>query len=277
MAEEYCSPCIQLQEESSDFYENGVTESVCNSLGQNTGFNPESGNNDCEDLKLANDCLILGNIEELDGYDVCKWKEFMETYLPNQYNMNEAIICAICGLWGAIQNQRLNNLAIETRYEIIQALPGMYITIDRQGNWKYDWKDWIVTGESEYGEGSLTGKVDFCFSIDEKNNVSWNIRSATILNYNYHVINASGAVTKPTHIVRIPDANGEIVFTGLSDKDYSVAVNKTVQFTKSGTLGIGQDSGWISFCNVYGDWVEDSSMNLQVKFINNNQDSVPIC
>lgn len=278
MAEEYCAPCVQLQEESSDFYENGVTESVCNSLGQNTGFNPESGNNDCEDLKLANDCLILGNIEELPGYDVCDWKEFMEQYLPNQYNMNEAIICAICGLWGELKNIRLNNLGIDVQYTVTQSRPGYSISIDRSGNFTYFFTDWITEEpENKYGEATLKGKADWCFSIDNDNNVNWKINSVTITTFQFTLINSEGAITKPTHTVRVPDENGTIVYQVTPTSNLNVAINKTVEVNKTGTVASGQNSGWINFCNVYGDWVLDSDIDLQVKFNNGNVDSVPIC
>ena len=166
MAEEYCSPCIKLQEESAEFYENGVTDAVCNSLGDNTGFNPESGNNTCDDLKTANDCLILGNIEELPAYDVCKWKEFMEQFLPNQYNMNEAIICAICGLWNSLQNMLLMNLAINAKYEIQQETRGLSVSVARNGDWVFRYSDWNNLEQTEkVGDGVVTGKADFsCFA-----------------------------------------------------------------------------------------------------------------
>lgn len=277
MAKEYCSPCIKLQEESSEFFENGVTESVCNSLMNNTGFNPESGHSDCEDLKDAIDCLIKGNIESLPAFNVCNWKEFMSQYLPNQYNIDYAIVCAICGLWSSVQNQRLNNMAVETQFKIIQELQGMDISIDRKGNWRYHYTDWLVEGSSKYGEGVLEGTIDFCFSIDDEDNISWNIRSVTLNTATYTLINPSGAVTKPKHTVRVPDINGEVIFEDDPTQNYSIAVNKTVAFEKSGIIKRGENSGWISFCNVYGDWVEDSDMEFQIRFSNNNVESVPIC
>lgn len=94
-----CSACSELQEDSANFVQNGVTTQVCNSLKNNTGFNPSSGHNDCTDLDDANDCLI-GNMEdEVDAYDVCGWKEFMPKFIHNLWNVIKAIICAICGLW----------------------------------------------------------------------------------------------------------------------------------------------------------------------------------
>ena len=94
-----CQACNDLQEKSSNFVLNGVTDTICTSLKNNTGFNPSSGHKDCVDLEDANDCLI-GNLEnEINAYDVCDWKEFMRMFLGNIYNVLKAIICAICGLW----------------------------------------------------------------------------------------------------------------------------------------------------------------------------------
>lgn len=278
MADKYCSACVQLQDESADFYENGVTESVCESLGNNTGFNPDSDNNDCDDLKLANDCLILSQVEELPAYDVCKWQEFMEQYLPNQYNMNEAMICAICGLWKEVKNQRLNNLAIETRYVVITATPEYSIAIDRQGNFTYKLTDWNGTAyqqSDKYGTGTLTGKAEFCFNIDEDNNVSWKIASIRVDSFAYTFYQSQG--TSPTYTFRIPDINGTTVFQITPTSTQTIAIDKTVDVNMSGTIATGATSDWITFMNVYNDWVIDDNVDLQVRFINNNVDAVPIC
>ena len=97
-----CSACSDLQENAPEFVQNGVTTNVCNSLKNDTGFNPSSGNNDCTDLNDANDCLI-GNMEdEVDAYDVCEWKEFMPKFIHNLWNVLKAMICALCGIWKMI-------------------------------------------------------------------------------------------------------------------------------------------------------------------------------
>lgn len=280
MADKYCAPCVQLQEESADFYENGVTEAVCESLENNTGFNPDSGNTDCDDLKTANDCLILESIESLPSYSVCDWKAFMEQYLPNQYNMNEAIICALCGVWKEVKNQRLNNLAIETRYVVITATPEYSIAIDRQGNFTYKLTDWNSTSYTEgtrYGTGTLKGKANFCFSIDENNTVSWNISSIFVDTFDYTFYQANPNGTSPTYTFRIPDINGTTVFSITPTSTQSVSINKTVDVNMSGTIATGATSDWITFMNVYNDWTIDDNVDLQVRFINNNVDAVPIC
>ena len=53
-----CEACRNLQEYAPEFVLNGVTENVENSLKNNTGFNPSSGHDDCQDLNDANDCLV---------------------------------------------------------------------------------------------------------------------------------------------------------------------------------------------------------------------------
>lgn len=94
-----CSSCNDLRENAPEFVLNGVTDTVCTSLKNDTGFNPSNDTTDCDDLNDANDCLI-GNMEdEVEAYDVCDWKEFMKRFIPNVYNVIKAMICAICGLW----------------------------------------------------------------------------------------------------------------------------------------------------------------------------------
>lgn len=278
MAEEYCSPCIKLQEESAEFYENGVTDAVCNSLGDNTGFNPESGNNTCDDLKTANDCLILGNIEELPAYDVCKWKEFMEQFLPNQYNMNEAIICAICGLWNSLQNMLLMNLAINAKYEIRQETRGLSVSVARNGDWVFRYSDWNNLEQTEkVGDGVVTGKADFCMSVGENKQISWHIRRVTVSTFTYTATSVVPA-SRPSITIRVPNSSGEVIYQRESVQgNISEAINRTVDLNLSGTLGTGQSTDWIQFLSIYNDWVVDDETNLYVQFQNNNVDNVPTC
>lgn len=98
-AKRNCEACSELQEKAPDFVLNGVTEAVEESIKNDTGFNPSSGNNDCTDLNNANDCLV-GNMEdEVDAYDVCNWKPFMVDFIHNLWTVLKAMIAAICGLW----------------------------------------------------------------------------------------------------------------------------------------------------------------------------------
>lgn len=98
-----CDACSDLQENSADFVQNGVTDAVCNSLKNNTGFNTSSENDNCTDLNNANDCLI-GNMEdEIDSYDMCDWKEYMRNFVHNLWNVLKAMICSMCGLWTNVE------------------------------------------------------------------------------------------------------------------------------------------------------------------------------
>lgn len=96
-----CNACNELREYAPEFVQNGVTDTVCNSMKNDTGINPQVSvtHTDCEDLNLANDCLIGRMDDELESYDSCEWKKFMHKLLPNLYNLLKLMICAICGLW----------------------------------------------------------------------------------------------------------------------------------------------------------------------------------
>ena len=99
-----CSACNDLRENAADFLVNGVTDTACTSLKNDTGFNPSSNTNDCDDLNDANDCLIGNMTDEIEAYDICDWKTFMKKYIPNTYNVIKSIICAVCGLWTHIHD-----------------------------------------------------------------------------------------------------------------------------------------------------------------------------
>ena len=99
MANKSCQACQDLQNDAPGLIVNGMTETECTSLMNDTGLNPSSGNNDCTDLNNMNDCLI-GNLEpELESYDVCDWKEFTGHFVDNTWTVFKGVICAICGLW----------------------------------------------------------------------------------------------------------------------------------------------------------------------------------
>lgn len=102
MAEINCSSCAELQSHASEFILNGVTDSVCASLANNTGFNPSDDYDSQEDLEMANDCLIGNMIQEIEAYDVCDWKDYIRRFIPNLWNMLKAIICTLSGLWSRV-------------------------------------------------------------------------------------------------------------------------------------------------------------------------------
>lgn len=97
-----CSACNDLRKSSPEFTQKGVTETVCTSLKNNTGFNPSNDTEDFDDLYDAVDCLVCNMDDELPAYDVCDWKEFMKKLIPNLCNTLKAIVCAIGGIWTKI-------------------------------------------------------------------------------------------------------------------------------------------------------------------------------
>ena len=278
MAEKYCVPCNRLKEESSEFFENGVTEAVCQSLSNNTGFNAESGHNDCEDLKDANDCTIMSLIEQLPAYDVCEWKEFTEQFVANQYNMNEAMICAICGLFNSLQNVLLNNLSIDVKYEIRQATDGLSVSLKRNGDWIFRYSDWDDSnGIKKVGDGTVTGKSNFCMSVGKNKKISWTIKSITVNEFSYTSTSVV-PLSRPSITIRVPNSSGSVVYEKRNVQgNIKETINKTIELNKNGELGTGDGTDWIQFLSIYNNWQQDDEVNLYVKFKNNNVENVPTC
>ena len=96
-----CGACNDLREYAPHFVQNGITDTECNSLKNDTGLNPSLATlqTDCEDLNDVNDCLVGRMDGELEAYEVCDWKKFMHKFIPNLYETIKGIICSICGLW----------------------------------------------------------------------------------------------------------------------------------------------------------------------------------
>lgn len=96
-----CNACSDLNKNASAFMQNGVTTAVCNSLKNDTGFNPSLTvqHTDCEDLDDATDCLIGMMEKEINSFELCDWKKFMKLFINNLTQLLKAIICAICGIW----------------------------------------------------------------------------------------------------------------------------------------------------------------------------------
>ena len=121
MANYNCSACNDLREDAPNLIVNGLGETECTSLKNNTGLNPSNANDDCTDLENLNDCLV-GNMEqEIDAYDVCEWKEFMKQFIPNVWTVFKGIICSMCGLWTRVENlcrqlKRASFIGIMTLY-----------------------------------------------------------------------------------------------------------------------------------------------------------------
>lgn len=100
MREEYCEACETLKEDAYTFATNGVTTAVANRLKKDNGFaSPSTVDTDCEALNIGNDCLIGGQEDTLENYDVCDIKVWLKESWANLHTMLKAMIAAICGLW----------------------------------------------------------------------------------------------------------------------------------------------------------------------------------
>lgn len=137
MAKPNCSACDELREKAPNLIVNGLGDTECTSLANNTGLNPSSGNDDCDDLHNLNDCLI-GNMEqEIDAYDVCDWKEYMRKFVENTWTVFKGIICAICGIWTRIArldcyiNFLLNDKEVGSLLDESAFVPGTGVSFER--------------------------------------------------------------------------------------------------------------------------------------------------
>lgn len=99
MANYNCDSCESIRQTDPNLIVNGLGDTECASLSNNTGLNPSSGNNDFTDLSNLNDCLVGNQATEVEAYDVCDWKTFMKQFIPNVWTTLKGIICAIGGLW----------------------------------------------------------------------------------------------------------------------------------------------------------------------------------
>lgn len=96
-----CNACDNLRENAPEYVMNGTTNAICNSLKNDTGLNPNLStlHTNAEDLHDINDCTIGRMAQEIEGYEICDWKEYMGKYVPNNYELLKAMICSQDGLW----------------------------------------------------------------------------------------------------------------------------------------------------------------------------------
>lgn len=101
-----CEACDNLRNTSPEYVQNGVTDTICASLQNDTGLNPSLStlHDDATDMHNINDCTIGRMTQELEAYDVCDWKEFMKKFLPNLYEFNKAVNCVDAGQWDEIHD-----------------------------------------------------------------------------------------------------------------------------------------------------------------------------
>ena len=272
---EFCNTCADLRENSSDFYINGVTDRVCESLQQNQGFDHENSDDNCSSLHKADDCLVNTLIEKLPAYDVCDWNEFMSEYLPNQYNMNEALICWLCGIEKRLFAQKLD---VELRWLNIKTIQGTVTRVDKQGNFTYEWYDWTIEGQKAYGKGILTGKVNFCMKELGGLKAQYQLQNVEIKRIKWDLIDSSGVATTPWATFKVPDKNGAQVFKENLTKSIDYTLNKRYAIGKTGTINQNANSEWINIMWELGEWVRGDENQLQIRFKNGNSSTtVPMC
>lgn len=268
----YCTTCGDLQENSSEFYTNGVTDNVCSSLEDGQGFNSDNDDDNCSALHKADDCLISKLVKKIPSYRSCDWKEFMKDFGANQYNINEALICALCGLEARMFT---SNLEIDTTYSIHQATPELSVSIDRKGNFVYKYSDW--NGSTKVASGIITGYIDYCMKRNKNDEAVYQISSVTISKYKYTTTGESYGGTYPTISIKIPTADGTEVYKRTTNESFEEDVNKTVAVDIKGKVAAGAETDWLQFFYLYDDWVNDDEITLMAKFKNNNKMAMPIC
>lgn len=140
-----CGACNDLREYAPHFVQNGVTDTECTSLQNDTGLNPALTvlHSDCEDLNDVNDCLVGRMDGELEAYETCDWKKFMHKYIPNVYETIKGIICAICGLWTNIHS------ILASIERICYAIDGL-LGLIRGGGGKQHKGEWTEVGDAKF-------------------------------------------------------------------------------------------------------------------------------
>lgn len=102
------TPLEKIRNGDEDFCFVEITNKICESLMNDEGINPsvKHSNSDCDDLSALND-LATGNLHNalmvLNMCDVDEYKCWLDSLLNWQWNVDKAIICAICGIWKIVR------------------------------------------------------------------------------------------------------------------------------------------------------------------------------
>lgn len=114
MTEMNCFACDDLVELVPEIATEGVNETMCTSLQNNTGLNPSLTvlHDNCEDLSDANDCLVGRMNNEVENF---KWQDFFHRFIPNLYEFHKMLICDSCGIWKKIQDLYDKLIALTAR------------------------------------------------------------------------------------------------------------------------------------------------------------------
>ena len=179
MSEKSCSACNDIQAYAPEFAVNGVTDAVCSSLANNLGLNRNASpaHEDCEDLHDVNDCLIANMDDELEGFDVCEWKDFMHQYIPNNYETLKAMICSLCGVWCSL-TKLVDELKNAANFEPTQTYlrssdagsSAYWHDCQHEGTITFNNADATLNQGTFYAPGDGVAVVTFCFAWRKNNN-----------------------------------------------------------------------------------------------------------
>lgn len=101
------TPLNDIRNGDENFCFSEITDKICENLKNDEGINPSAthSNSDCDDLTSLND-LAIGSLHNalktLNLCDVDAYKCWLDSLLSWQWNVDKALICAICGLWDIV-------------------------------------------------------------------------------------------------------------------------------------------------------------------------------
>lgn len=110
------TPLQNIQNGDKNFCFSEITDQICENLANDEGIHPSATNqnNDCDDLSSLND-LATGSLHNalmtLNMCDVDAYKCWLDSLLSWQWNVDKAIICAICGIWKKIHE--IENIIVD--------------------------------------------------------------------------------------------------------------------------------------------------------------------
>lgn len=115
MSKIQCDSCTDLRENAPEFVAYGVTDTVAESLRNNTGLNPNLTvlHENCEDLSDVVDCLI-GRMKP-DDLNTCDVPDFLGNFTGNLYETLKAMNASDCGLWEKVKK-------LDEMLELLQAI-----------------------------------------------------------------------------------------------------------------------------------------------------------
>ena len=205
MANYDCSACDTLREEAPNLIVNGMTDTECTNLQNDTGLSGDS--DDCTDLNLLNDCLVGNMEEEVDAYDVCDWKEFIKRFIPNVWTTLKGIICAICGIWVYIHN--MENQIIIMPKDILYADVSKTVTIHPGYDGDYN----MVNINAARSDGYVPKGI-----------VGWNLSNAG---------SSTGVHNIYPFKAKLLGTDVSLQLTNLTNENKQVEVSATVLYVKS--------------------------------------------